>query len=697
MIKRLLLVSAAAVIATSSFAQKKAEKVHHAFDAQAVRGIELSKDFTKSVVSTSVKSISPRTSFATGTYYEVPSGLLYYGFNEEGSGYYPTYFCAPAWSDVKFPYNYTKSKFKPTWKIAYPASTTSDAREYGIEYWGEDNQTDSIVTFYGFGTMSIYAMPTMTLGVQDFRQGDDNKYYKKNDQILNENYYPRLRNTYEISPLTNFDAHSAEGYRYYGTGACNGYLYGSGEMNGTLISSVFQEMGTTLAPLYIESAFCSILSRSANAPMPEGTQLTLTYYNPETLVEYGSMALTTDNLLPSIYNGEQESVDTDEYGTWYYHDAHFANLVEDEFGNMSEEPIVIDGPWAIEVSGLDQEGVDVGFIGAGNSQDNIMPEAYFVVGEHAYHYTSEPLSMFFTFNAMYDKSVIVTEAQLNDGTEIKDLNVFKVSDDGQSISCGSFADLDYVWVKTAAPWYGYDYDENDEFFIFNETNADQEFYYLDVAEGEEYPEWVTSYAADVQDWANDDLDEYGAVYLTFQCEPLPAGVKGRKAELYVYGRGCVSDEPIVLIQGEVEEEEPLAGDANSDGAVNVSDISAVASYILGDAPEAFNEANADANGDSEINVGDISAIANFILNGSESNAKTILASEINSATLTLSADEVVAGQEFELNVDLNNAEDPICGVQADIYLPAGLEFVTDEYDDPVMEGGRSTKITTSGA
>ena len=65
--------------------------------------------------------------------------------------------------------------------------------------------------------------------------------------------------------------------------------------------------------------------------------------------------------------------------------------------------------------------------------------------------------------------------------------------------------------------------------------------------------------------------------------------------------------------------------------------------------------------------------------------------------LTLSADDVVAGKEFTLNVELNNPDDAICGVQADIYLPEGLEFVLDEYDEPTIEGGRSTKITTSGA
>ena len=714
MIKRLLLVSAAAVIATSSFAQKVSEKVTRPVDAQIQKSLNLSKEMNQKVAAEPASAVkSPRTSFDTGVYYET-GDLLYYGWNEEGRGYGPTRFITPAWSDVKFPYNYTKSRVKPTWNIVYPASGNS----YGIEYWGEDNQADSIVTFYGFGTMSSYAMPTMTLGVQDYLPAMDSYYYKQDPS----KYYPILASTYDISPLTNYHDHSDDAINYIGWSGFNEskYLFGSGQVIEDLdgdgtdetpcpISQVYQKMGTTLAPLYIENAFNDVLcmvSSSADVPEPlaEGVSLTMVFYNPDTKDVYGTMTLDAEGLLlDESWEEKNPGGYSTEYGFLHQFNAHWANLVEDDFGNLSEEPIVVDGPWAIRIEGLDQEGVNFGLRGVSNMDENPMQPAYIVV-DHldgsavAYRYSSN-LSMFFTFNAMYDKSVIVTEAQLNDGTEIKDLNVFKVSDDGQSISCGSFADLDYVWVKTAAPWYGYDFDENDEFFIFDETNADQEFYYLDVAEGEEYPEWVTSYAADVQDWANDDLDEYGAVYLTFQCEPLPAGVKGRKAELYVYGRGCVSEEPIVLIQGEVEEEEPLAGDANSDGAVNVSDISAVASYILGDAPEAFNEANADANGDSEINVGDISAIAQIILTAdpTDSKVKTILAAAEGSATLTLSADEVVAGQEFTLNVDLNNADDAICGVQADIYLPEGLEFVLDEYDEPTVEGGRSSKITTECA
>ena len=57
----------------------------------------------------------------------------------------------------------------------------------------------------------------------------------------------------------------------------------------------------------------------------------------------------------------------------------------------------------------------------------------------------------------------------------------------------------------------------------------------------------------------------------------------------------------------------LTGDANGDGSVDVSDITAIAAYILGNEPDGFNAANADANGDGSIDVADITATAGIIL------------------------------------------------------------------------------------
>ena len=53
--------------------------------------------------------------------------------------------------------------------------------------------------------------------------------------------------------------------------------------------------------------------------------------------------------------------------------------------------------------------------------------------------------------------------------------------------------------------------------------------------------------------------------------------------------------------------------ANGDGTVNVTDVSAVISHILGRTPDGFNATAADVNADDVINVTDVSAIINIIL------------------------------------------------------------------------------------
>lgn len=57
----------------------------------------------------------------------------------------------------------------------------------------------------------------------------------------------------------------------------------------------------------------------------------------------------------------------------------------------------------------------------------------------------------------------------------------------------------------------------------------------------------------------------------------------------------------------------LKGDANADGTVDVADITAIASYILGTTPTSWNADNADVNSDKVIDVADITAAATIIL------------------------------------------------------------------------------------
>ncbi|MBR5102908.1 MAG: dockerin type I repeat-containing protein, partial [Muribaculaceae bacterium] len=57
----------------------------------------------------------------------------------------------------------------------------------------------------------------------------------------------------------------------------------------------------------------------------------------------------------------------------------------------------------------------------------------------------------------------------------------------------------------------------------------------------------------------------------------------------------------------------LQGDVNGDGEVNVQDVTALITYILGTTPPNFNVDNANVNGEGEIDVQDVTALINLIL------------------------------------------------------------------------------------
>ena len=57
----------------------------------------------------------------------------------------------------------------------------------------------------------------------------------------------------------------------------------------------------------------------------------------------------------------------------------------------------------------------------------------------------------------------------------------------------------------------------------------------------------------------------------------------------------------------------ITGDANADTKIDVSDITAVAAFILGSRPETFNRFSADVNNDGKIDVADITGTASLIL------------------------------------------------------------------------------------
>ena len=118
------------------------------------------------------------------------------------------------------------------------------------------------------------------------------------------------------------------------------------------------------------------------------------------------------------------------------------------------------------------------------------------------------------------------------------------------------------------------------------------------------------------------------------------------------------------------------GDANNDGSVNVSDFTAIASYIMGTPPATFVKKAADVNADTEINVADLTGVATIILYGSfnpTSNAKGFAA--VEPSVLSVRNQTVKAGAEFTIDVNINGKY-AFSGYQFDMNLPEGISVKT---------------------
>ena len=60
-------------------------------------------------------------------------------------------------------------------------------------------------------------------------------------------------------------------------------------------------------------------------------------------------------------------------------------------------------------------------------------------------------------------------------------------------------------------------------------------------------------------------------------------------------------------------DEPLQGDVNGDGVVNIADVTVLIDYLLGNVPEDFDTIAADVNDDGLINIADVTALIDLLL------------------------------------------------------------------------------------
>ena len=69
---------------------------------------------------------------------------------------------------------------------------------------------------------------------------------------------------------------------------------------------------------------------------------------------------------------------------------------------------------------------------------------------------------------------------------------------------------------------------------------------------------------------------------------------------------------------EIDKPKGLLGDVNGDGVINVTDVTELVAYILGNPSSSFILDNADVSGEGNVDVTDVTALVNIILKGNAS-------------------------------------------------------------------------------
>lgn len=472
---------------------------------------------------------APNRAIEDGVVYARPAGVYYsvYTFGSQESEM--AAWLVPGVGTVTYP-NVCQNPAQATWSIANNNGYT-DLNEYtnvnndlemswGINYHNDTNQ---------WLLLGMNA-PVISVGNTSFEVP----------------YVQAIAN--EISPMSNVNPVRGISIRFtnidapaYGTGSAYEAQLLQQIAGLAKIHGVFESFDKPASPMYVESVDIPFFTYQEN-PL-NGKELTIKIYP---FGENGQVIREAKEVL-TCNSAEILRAQTDNQGrTFWQCIGNFSKKTQDEFGDEIADPFTIDYPYAVEISGYNQEGVDVelyltrvedAYELACDNQTTLACEMS--DGSFEYYYVGGEMTPI-EFNMFYD------------GVEL--LNSYKsvvVSDDGQTCltdnpNMDEDNKVNFVPFSSAAPFFAYD--ENGEVVGQN----------YDV---EGLPDWLG-----VDGVADDPREQGGYSAIFFKAEPLPAGTEGRYATIYIVGRGGVKNaQPITVRQGSVTGIDTVIaeGDANA--------------------------------------------------------------------------------------------------------------------------------------
>ena len=531
--KSILLTSAMAI--ACSFAN--AQSVNN------VQKVQLSKvDMTKSLrvldnaaVATDKKQANgPKRSVLNGVKYIRPQGSYWFGMNNEGGAYKSSIVAVLPVEDICYTNVSTETGTKWYMKSQGGYEDASDYADNDNNFHGSYPATYPTSD----GSISLFYPPMLSTADQ------------KKQFVLGEwNEEGGYVATSQFGALTHYDMNAdAYGFANNGFGHDN-FIIGTGEWAlkpGFVNTGLMDFYPAPMSPLYIDDTHVLLYS-STKTPVPAGKELTLTFYGiksdgDKTGVDYKNVIGTMTATAEDVQIVHSTTSDNTHNKQLYMSMITFTSKGTNSLGQATSEPVIIDEPYVITMTGLEQEGMDFGLVGYEQIADDITYGDEGFPGHTTFFMLYNPstdeqsintykgnLAVAYHFNGVMDYFEPRSEAYMTDGSKVEDLNVLRVGADG-TVTNEGLPSLNGVPVYSALPW-------------------------LDEAETENYScpkaEWITSITP--------IYDESGQLYLTFECEPLPAGVDGRGAKLYVYGRGYTSSTPIYVLQGNATKDDAVAG------------------------------------------------------------------------------------------------------------------------------------------
>lgn len=507
--KKFLLLSALALTVSMSYAQTgkvkdlKAEK-----KITAVANVQRTASTAAPVVfdkNNLFGNSVPKTSFADGVYYTKPEGTLWRGMTKEGYGYYAALACmSPAVPTV-----FKNQCSRPTaavWSVN------------GTELEGDANND------FSYGQLSYGSYYAPTISVRENSWSLD---------MLCDNY-PDYGAVVMIDTLADhtFNAPNCDGI---GFGAFDtGYLYGSGIItfgDGTSYPGygVAQNFPAPASPLYVEDIYAMVYT-DGGSPIKGDAKLMCYVTDEEGNMH--ELSATASDVSEKLFEG---SVRYTQTGVAEGYIITFSEKTTDIFGTEVAVPFVINSKFTVQIEGFMDENINVGFLAndemgedtpVGESAKPLIYDAE--TGKlYSFGYNTDPgenlvLQLYFT--SCFDYIDVATELSNAAGDSWENTNILIASEDGTKVyNKGLGEEADFALIAHTFDWYD------------GVTGAET---YEVVGE---YPDWIT---------LSFETTDEASTYVTAEVAPLPAGETSRKAEIYFGGKGYISDNPLVIVQGD---------------------------------------------------------------------------------------------------------------------------------------------------